>query len=259
MKMKYTKNFLIFNGKKIEYFIIGEGNKEVLCLQGWGLPPQIWFKFIEQISTEESNLKFIILDISSIDMETEITLSKMAEIITYLVSRIEFVPPEVIIGHSMGVTIMLEIMKLQLISPEKIVIVDSGVRSSRRNSELINITKNSDFMNKTFRNIVKSFFKNIPEDGLSTIMNKIETYDLDQLKKQLYMISSFDYSTFVKNIRIPALICYGKYDVNRNLEEVSQMHQMIVSSKFVLFKNSAHCPMYEEPDKFALEVLNFIK
>ena len=72
MKMKYTKNFLIFNGKKIEYFIIGEGNKEVLCLQGWGLPPQIWFKFIEQISTEESNLKFIILDISSIDMETEI-------------------------------------------------------------------------------------------------------------------------------------------------------------------------------------------
>lgn len=258
MGMNYTKNYLIFNKKKIEYFTFGNGKREVLCLQGWGLPPDIWFKFIEKFQTNDDSLKFIIIDLGSIDVGTEISISNFAKLIAGMASGIENQSPYAIIGHSMGVTIMFEIMKLHLMSPENIVIVDSGTRSSKRNGEIIKLVESKNFKTLMFRNIVKSFFVNISEDDLNSLMDKIKRYNIDELAKQLILISSFDYSSFVEKIKTPTLIFFGKNDKNRSLEEVTELNQKIANSKLVILQNSAHCPMYEEPEKFAFTLLNFL-
>jgi non-heme chloroperoxidase len=254
--MTITQNFINYNCRNIRYISSGKGNNQVLCIQGWSLPVEIWENFFQRMETIRHDFRFYSIDLGSINMRGEGTLNYLSQDVYNLINRLQ-IDPKVIIGHSMGATVMLNLLERHLVSPESIVVVDSGARSSTRTPNLIKLLEKENFTNEYFKDIIKSFFRNIEDADLQMLFEKSSLFNKDDLMCQLNAISSFDFTKFVSKIRVPAMICYGKYDMNRKMDEVFEISKIIQRSKFVLFDHSGHCPMYEEPDKFSLEFLNF--
>jgi pimeloyl-ACP methyl ester carboxylesterase len=254
--MTITKNFINYENRDIRYICSGNGEDQVLCIQGWGLPVEIWEKFFLAMESLKNNFKFYCIDIGSINMDKNCTLDHLGRSVNDLIDRLQ-IDPKVIMGHSMGVTIMFYLLEQNFVSPDALVVIDSGVRSSSRTPDLIELVKKKNFKGEYFKDIIKSFFRSIDNADVQRLFEKGSLFNSDDLICQLRAISSFNFTEFVKKITIPSMICYGKYDMNRKMDEVSEISKLIQKSEFVLFDHSGHCPMYEEPDKFSLEFKNF--
>ena len=66
---------------------------------------------------------------------------------------------------------------------------------------------------------------------------------------------NYDYSERLKEIRIPVLICVGKYDPQTPLEASMELKNGISTSIIEIFDFSGHSPFIEEKDKF-IKLLN---
>ncbi len=67
-----------------------------------------------------------------------------------------------------------------------------------------------------------------------------------------------NYSDLIHNIKVPTLICVGKYDCETPLKCSLEIKNKIKNSKLVVFQNSGHSPFIEEREKFSLEINNFL-
>jgi pimeloyl-ACP methyl ester carboxylesterase len=59
-------------------------------------------------------------------------------------------------------------------------------------------------------------------------------------------------------MRIPVLIVWGRHDRAIPLEVGQRLHETLQSSKLQILEESAHCPNYEEPEKFNAIVNEFL-
>lgn len=71
----------------------------------------------------------------------------------------------------------------------------------------------------------------------------------------------FSASPYFDQITIPTLLLWGKYDFVVPPALAQQAFDLIINStdkEMVIFENSGHSPMSDEPEKFAAEVIDFI-
>jgi pimeloyl-ACP methyl ester carboxylesterase len=62
----------------------------------------------------------------------------------------------------------------------------------------------------------------------------------------------------IHRITAPTLIIWGEHDGIVPPGYAQDFHQAIAGSKLVMFADSAHMPMFEEPDKFVKVVTDFL-
>ncbi|MEM0134181.1 MAG: alpha/beta hydrolase [Thermoplasmatales archaeon] len=252
----FSLNHIIFQRKKIEYYIYGKGNTEILLLQGWSLPPEIWFKSLKFISPEI--VKAVAISLNKFELGNDCSLHSFSTLLGQFLEKIDF-NPHVIVGHSMGVSIMLNSINESLLHPKGIIIVDSGLSSSYRNEELIDEIKKNKLSRELYKSILNSFFLNIEETELDLMLSKMIQSKRETLLCHLAAISDFDFKSSVARLNIPGLILFGKYDRNRRYEEALEFNRTMKNSQLKIFENSAHCPMYEEPENFAIAVRLFLE
>ena len=68
-----------------------------------------------------------------------------------------------------------------------------------------------------------------------------------------------DYRPLLSKVSLPTLLCFGAHD---KLVPVTAGHQLaaaIPDSRLVIFKDSGHCPFFEQPDEFNAQVDKFIR
>lgn len=80
------------------------------------------------------------------------------------------------------------------------------------------------------------------------------------LDKNTGLFGKLDYTDQLKDITLPSLILWGKYDIIVPTEFAYEAHEQLGSDdkKLVIFEESGHSPMRSEPDLFTSELLEFI-
>ena len=80
------------------------------------------------------------------------------------------------------------------------------------------------------------------------------------LVRGVEIFDKLSYSDRLNEITIPSLVLWGRYDmvVPPFYAQDAIDNLGSVSKELVIFENSGHSPMFEEPDQFAREVIEFI-
>lgn len=67
-----------------------------------------------------------------------------------------------------------------------------------------------------------------------------------------------DFFKDVKELKVPIYFCIGRYDYNAPFELSERFFKQlkVPIKKFIWFENSAHCPNFEEPEKFKNFLIN---
>lgn len=131
-----------------------------------------------------------------------------------------------------------------------------------------------------FRNpLAKQFalrgqFKFMTRSGLEKAFYKKDKVD-DELVNKIYMFTNrdgviphmlnialsknFPDTNKMKNVQCPTLIIWGKEDVVIPVQHAALFEKDIPDSKVVIFENSGHCPMIEDPEMTTDECLRFFE
>src|SRR5690606_26170499 len=67
-----------------------------------------------------------------------------------------------------------------------------------------------------------------------------------------------DHREVLPTIRQPTLILHGRHDRKNRYEGAEYLAAHIPGARFITFDNSAHCPFFEEMEKYNEELLKFI-
>jgi pimeloyl-ACP methyl ester carboxylesterase len=80
-------------------------------------------------------------------------------------------------------------------------------------------------------------------------------FSTKNLLKNLFKI---DFFKDVKEFKVPIYFCIGRYDYNTPFELSERFFKQLKApiKKFIWFENSAHCPNFEEPEKFQNFLIN---
>lgn len=68
-----------------------------------------------------------------------------------------------------------------------------------------------------------------------------------------------DYRDVLRGLDVPILVCAGADETWRSVAAVEEIDELAPDSQFVLFEESGHCPMFEEPDRFNRIVSEFVE
>lgn len=81
---------------------------------------------------------------------------------------------------------------------------------------------------------------------------------LTDKEEDAVILSTIDFNVEdFKNIKAPTLILNGKYDELVPHDEAQYVHEVIGSSRLIMFLNSGHAMLFEEKERFEKEVLDF--
>lgn len=228
----------------------------IYLLHGFCMNHSIWDPMLD-LMTETNIVKLSLPGYNNTNSEI---FSDIEQLALHLAKDIK--NPGILVGHSMGGYVALQICKL---FPKKIkglilfhshVFADSIDTFSARQ-------KHIDFIN---RNDTKSFYKQlIPnlfyEKKNNTINSLVES--ADSVNKQILinnlelMMSRPDMSTFIDGLSVPVGFIIGIHDTI--LSESDWIRQTLfpkVSCVYFL-RNSAHMGMLEEPNKSSDAILDF--
>jgi len=71
--------------------------------------------------------------------------------------------------------------------------------------------------------------------------------------------SARDYHHVIKGFPIPTLLCFGADESLQTLEAAHWIEKAMVNARLEVFKESGHCPFFEEPERFNDVVNAFIQ
>ena len=104
-------------------------------------------------------------------------------------------------------------------------------------------------------NVMMIMFKAFLKDkdyGLKAIIRylKLQTLNLTQLWPS--QLAKLDFFQEIKEVAVPFYILQGEYDYMTTTKVAKEYFDLIKApiKRFYLFDNSAHCPIFEEPQKF---------
>ena len=249
------------NGTNIHYTKIGKGETNIVMIHGWGMTWKTWEKFMLQIVGHN---KFTLIAIDLIgfgDSDKPPINYSIRDLSSTLFDFIEGLKLNsyILMGHSMGVTVCMDAIFNLGLNPESVIFVDSGVRSAHSTSEIISKLHHSEVLSEVIREILRTFFLKIGENDLKAFAEETAKTPISILIKTLKSISMFDFSAQLPELKVPALIFYGKYDKNRRLEEANLLKSLIKDSFLAVIDSSAHCPMFEQTEKFTEYLLRWVE
>mgnify|MGYP000079460095 CR=1 FL=1 len=80
------------------------------------------------------------------------------------------------------------------------------------------------------------------------------------LAPQLWSASAApDVTDAVSNLDLPLLVIHGRHDMNVATETAFRTSSLARRGKLLIFERSGHLPFFEEPQRFAKEVLSFLR
>lgn len=185
----------------------GKGKIKIVMPQGWSLPPFLWSKALKFFDLNKFDI--IIIDIGKIDLEENCDLNSFCNMINDIATHNNFYP-DFLFGHSMGATIMINLLLNFSVKLKGIVFIDSGLKPAQRSIELMSLINKNATNIDTYRKILRSFFRNIGLNDLEKFTDEFMRYNIDILKCQLKAISDYDFTTTADLLTLPVLIIFGK-------------------------------------------------
>lgn len=225
--------------------------KKILALHGWSTSTQKWGPFIEESVKRNINIK--ILPIPGLTKKVKKVWDLM-DYVDWLATKIK-TKKVILLGHSNGGRIALA---FALKHPEKV-------------RKLILIDSAGIYHNEIYLKAKRVLFKNLAKLGkqitsseklrnlLYKIIGESDYRNADPIQKQIMLnLISYDLTKFLKRIKTPTLIIWGKQDRITPLSDGKLMNKLINDSKLEVIKNAKHSPQFTNPEEVAKIIYEYI-
>ena len=206
---------------KIYFEKIGNSNKTILILPGWGNTRET-FKYITSYFSKDYTI--YIIDYpgfgNSPTINKELTIYDYAQIINKLIKKEKIINP-IIIAHSFGGRLSAILLGKYNLKVDKIILIDvAGIK----------LTKNK------FKEKLNKYFA-------STDYNNLQL----SMRKTFINIVNEDLRKYYKKINTETLIIWGEKDNDTPLKDGKYLNKIIKNSSLIIYKNRTHFSYLEEP------------
>ncbi|MDD5590341.1 MAG: alpha/beta hydrolase [Dehalococcoidales bacterium] len=270
-RTKYASGkFIDLDGHLTHYVDKGEGHP-VILLHGWFHDSQMWNKNINVIAQE---FKVYAIDLWGFGYSTREIMDWGYQLYAHqLEAFIEKlgIKQASLVGQSFGAGISIlfctqhpeMVSKLALVSPaglpnssslgetelqralKQLVLNDE--ESRRLLLETMFIHDSGSISEDWFHELTR--FHEI-EGTNEVLLGNLKNNFFDGLSREIEELGEID---------VPTLLIWGLHDKSINPERGIKMHRILKNSQLEIFKKSAHCANYEEPEKFNRIIMRFLK
>lgn len=251
--------FVKIGNLKVHYKVAGQG-APLLLLHGWGCDVAAVSKLQKYL---EKQFTTYAIDLPGFGLSTaplEIWGSaEYANLIAQFISVANIVDP-ILIGHSMGGKIIINLVAHNLVSAKKIVLFSSaGVRLPQAFKLKLKIC---------FFKVVKFLaklpvLKNIFGARLELYKKRFGSTDYrnasGKMRSILVKVVNEDVTALLPQIKVPTLLLWGDHDTSTPLVSGEIMHKMISGSRLKVFSGSGHFPFLDNYEKVVIELDGFLK
>ena len=280
MKKTETENhlFIYNNSLVINYRVIGNGNRPLVFLHGFGAANTSWDDIVEAFDKNKFTLYLIDLKgfgLSGKPKDKNYTISTQSDIVK---SFIQFLKLDSItlVGHSYGGGVALYIVTEDVVFSKKIsnlILIDCAayqddipffikyLRTPVLNSLQFILTSDNFrahyVLNRLFfnpRKISKVILKRYTND----FSQPNTEYSFIMAAKQIIPSDFPILITKYNQIKIKTLIVWGKQDTAIPLHNGIQLQKSIPNSKLSIIDECGHIPQEEQPKETSSLLLNFL-
>ncbi len=171
-----------------------------------------------------------------------------------------------LVGHSMGASISLKYASMYA-NVKSLVLVDAaGLLNKVVYSKYLIEEKTKKI---THNNSILGFISDLPRTLDNILPLEVDAILENKLSRKVFLSSNpnriaavslleEDFSNTFKTIDNNTLIIWGEKDKTTPLKTAYVLNKLIKNSKLVIFKNSAHVPIIDEPELFFQELKNHL-
>lgn len=275
--------FKTFDGTRLFYSIEGSGPPLLFC---YGLVcSKLHWSY--QMEYFKKNYTVIWFDYRGHhrsdfpDNQESLTIANLARDLECLLDELK-IPKATMLGHSMGVSIVLEFYKR---CPERVsamVLANGNSRGPletmfrtnfmhlvfpyvyevyKRHPKLMNVLWQAQGKSKVVPWVVGQLGFNPalckPED-IETYIKMLSRMDMIITLQLLKDYETYDATPWLDKISVPTLVIAGENDLIIPREAQEIMHQLIPGSKFELIRHGSHCPQMDIPELINIIIDRFL-
>ncbi len=210
-----------------------------------------------------------------------LTIDNIAHDIECLMDELHL-PKATLLGHSMGVNLVLEFYKRCPQRVEAMVLANGNARGPletllrtnfmhmafpyiyeayKRHPRLVNLIWKAQGKSKIVPWIVGQlgFNPNLAKsEDIETYVRMLSQMDMIITLQLLKDYETYDATPWLHRIDIPTLIISGENDLIIPREAQEIMHQLIPASKYELIRNGSHCPQMDIPELINIMIERFL-
>jgi non-heme chloroperoxidase len=281
MKHGFVKSF---DGTRIFYCIEGKGKPLIFC---YGLVCSS-LHWTYQIDYFKNSYQTVWFDYrghqnSEIPKDPEsLTIENTARDLGVVLDTLKL-DDVILLGHSMGVNIVLEFYRQQ---PDRVAAMVLANGTAQRPLETFFGTN---LMQPGFQilrsiyekapDLVKSLWKSqkgnplaklvvtlggfnphlTPQADIALYVDQVADMDPSILLQLIRHYETYDATPWLHTVKAPTLIIAGEHDRLIPLEQQELMHQLIPNSEIEVVRHGSHCPQMDFPDQLNARIEHFIK
>lgn len=276
----YVKSF---DGTKLFYSIEGKGKPLVFCY-GLVCSSLHWTYQIEHFQRTHKAIWFDYRGHQNSDVPKNLdslTLENIASDLGVILDELN-IDDAVLLGHSMGVNVVLEFYRQQ---PKRVagMVLANGTAQRpletlfRHNSlqagfkilkklyekspELVSLFWRSQKGNPFARSLVAlgGFNPHLtPKEDIELYIDQVADTDPAILIRLIENYDAYDANAWLHTVQVPTLIISGEQDRLIPVEQQELMHQLIPQSRLEVIRHGSHCPQMDLPDLVNLKIESFL-
>ena len=277
-------HFAASDGTKLFYSIEGQGRPLVFC---YGLVCSV-LHWTYQIDYFKDRYETLWMDYrghqgSELPKDLDsVTLAKLVEDLHEYLVR-EKIEKATLLGHSMGVNVVLEFYRKYPEMVEALVLANGTPHRPLESLLLSNVTEplfdGMTWLGKVQPKLLQTIWKSqranpvvhaligflgfntdaTPKEDIAQYVDQFAELDPRLFLRLIGAYRDYDCTSWLHEIRVPTLILSGEKDwiVPRHQQEV--FHQLIPNNEHHVIKNGSHCPQMDFPDLVSGKIDAFLK
>jgi len=276
--------FNSFDGTQLFYSIEGEGKPLVFCY-GLVCSSLHWTYQIEHFRRSHQSVWFDYRGHNNSETPKDLTslnLGAMARDLGLLLDELKL-DEVVLLGHSMGVNVVLELYRQQPHRVKAMVLANGTPRRPLETLMKSNVAQGGlKFLRKAYDfspELVQSFWKLqknnplartlisiggfnphlTPPEDVELYLSQIADMDPRVFLHVLENYDNIDMTAWLHTIDKPTLIIAGENDMVTPVAQQELMHQLIAGSKLEIIRHGSHCPQMDLPELVSLKIENFLR
>jgi pimeloyl-ACP methyl ester carboxylesterase len=256
-KIELSEKIINVSGINTRYRVVGESNKKVLIIHGWGATSYSWRNISYCLA--KNGYESIALDLPGFgETPPPDNVWGVDEYVNFLVSFIKELNLDnfYLIGHSFGGSLSLKLTyeKPKLIN--KLVLCDAAIIRKQRLNTRQRITKAiSHYGSKIVsRTPFYSFFEKIAY----WFAGAYDYYQANGIMKEIFKkVINQDLSNIASKIKKECLIAWGQFDQATPLEDAFVLNELIENSKLRVIRESGHNPHRSHKEELCKILVEF--
>lgn len=275
--------FKSFDGTKLFYSVEGQGKPLIFCY-GLVCSSLHWTYQIEHFCRNYKTVWFDYRGHQNSEIPKDLstlTLPNMAKDLGMLMDELE-IQDAVILGHSMGVNVVLEFYKQQPHRVAGMVLANgtprrpletlfnvnafqAGFKLLKRgysiSPKIVNALWKAQKSNPLYRTIIQfgGFNPHLtPQADVELYLEQVSEMDPRILIHLIENYDQHDSTHWLHHVKIPTLVIAGENDRAIPVAQQELIHQLIPDSELHVIKHGSHCPQMDLPELVNHKIENFL-